>query len=113
MPFISITTNQTLTIPAKSKLKSEAGRLISIIPTKSEAHLMVSIADAQYMTFGGTEKPCAFIAVHLYTAAPQDSKRKFVEVFVPAASTLMGVPVGDIFVNIMEHDHWGSGGTFH
>ena len=112
MPYISITTNQSLSGESKKNLKAEAGRLISLLPNKSESVLMVAINDGQYMTFRGEEAPCAYVSLHLYTESPMDAKKTFTEAFTKSVESIAGVATKDVFVNIHEYDHWGSGGTY-
>ncbi|MDR0396237.1 MAG: hypothetical protein LBH66_02910 [Oscillospiraceae bacterium] len=112
MPFICVSTSRTLSVSDKKCLAAEAGRLISLISGKSEQHLMVKIEDSQYMTFGGYEKPCAFIDMHVYTSAPDSEKRAFADAFMGAAAEVAGVPTSDVFMTITEHNEWGSGGAY-
>jgi phenylpyruvate tautomerase PptA (4-oxalocrotonate tautomerase family) len=112
MPFISVSTNSALTIGDKQCIAASAGKLISKISGKSEAHLMVKVDDHEYMTFGGKEKPCAFIDLHLYTEASFEDKKDFAEAFQASVAEIIGIPVADVFMTVTEHNEWGSGGAY-
>ncbi|MDR1263540.1 MAG: hypothetical protein LBK46_08640 [Oscillospiraceae bacterium] len=112
MPFISITTSQVLTYQDKQCLASEAGRLISLIAGKSEEQLMVKVDSDVYMKFRGKEDPCAYIDLHVYTAASFDDKKSFAEEFMKSAAAIIGIPTSAIFITVTEHEEWGSGDTY-
>lgn len=112
MPYVSISTPKALSAAEKDALKSSVGTLIAIIPGKSEAVLMVDIMDDHAMYFRGKEIPCAFVDVRLYGPAPFEEKKDFTEQLCAAIEKDIGVPKGDIFLNIQEFGNWGSGGTF-
>ena len=61
MPFISLKTNKTLTHLQEQNIKEIAGKLISIIPNKSEDYLMVHIYDQQVMYYQGNDQDCMMI----------------------------------------------------
>ncbi|MDR1599181.1 MAG: hypothetical protein LBS11_04835 [Oscillospiraceae bacterium] len=112
MPFLSISVTKALSPSDKQCLAAEAGRLISLINGKSEEHLMVKVEDSQYMTFGGCEKPCAFIETRVYTAAPFPEKQAFAQSLMNAVTEITGIPAPDIFMTVTEHNEWGSGGAY-
>jgi hypothetical protein len=67
MPYLSVNIGQKLEAAQKEKLKSELGRLITIIPGKTEPDLILSIQDTDAMYIGGAQIPCAYIDLRVYT----------------------------------------------
>jgi len=112
MPYIAINTSQKLSDARKEKIKAELGRIISIIPTKAEANLMIDFSDAKTIYKAGKSVPGAFIDVRLFHKSDFESKKKFTEETFKLLSGELGLTNENMFLSIMEFDDWGSGGTY-
>ncbi|MDR0601066.1 MAG: hypothetical protein LBG42_01665, partial [Treponema sp.] len=77
MPYISVSIGQKLGARQKETLKSELGRLITIIPGKTEPDLLVDIRDGGSLYMGGTEEPSVYIDLRLYTKTDGEAKKRF------------------------------------
>jgi len=111
MPFIRLTTSKTLTHEQKLALKAGFGRDISILPTKTEAGLMVSIEDGCSMFYGGEEKECAFLDLRLYKASPLEEKKLFVLACYALLREIAGLDEQNVYMNIIEQENWASCGA--
>ena len=112
MPYIAINTAQKLSAAQKEKIKAEFGRLIAIIPTKTEAGLLIDFSDSRTIYKGGAEVSGAFIDVRLFHKADFEPKKKFTEESFVMLSKELGIAKENMYLNIMEFDNWGSAGTF-
>lgn len=110
MPFISFTTNRKLTLQQEKKIKDEVGKLISILPNKSEEKLMIHLEDNQIMYFKGQETKCMMIAVHLYKETDLDAKKRFTEELTKAIAEITDIPVESQYVSYSEYQNWGASG---
>ena len=112
MPYVLINTSLTLTAAQKVKVKAEFGRLISIIPTKAEAGLLVDFSDGHTMYRAGEEAPCAFIEVRLFGKAEMEPKKEFTKQVFEMLKKELGLEIPRMYLNIVEFETWGSAGIF-
>jgi hypothetical protein len=113
MPYIQVTIGQKLSDPQKEALKSELGRLITIIPGKTEAALIVSIQDGGSLYMGGIKEPSVYIDLRVYTAVEAEAKNRFALELFSSITRLFGIPASRQYLTIGEYDHWGYDGEFH
>ena len=112
MPYIALNTAQKLTDAQKEKIKTELGRLITIIPTKTEAGLLVDFSDSRTIYKAGQNVSGAFIDLRLFHKTDYESKKKFTEETFEMLSRELGLKKENMYLTIMEFDNWGSGGTY-
>ncbi|MDR2758746.1 MAG: hypothetical protein LBB78_05145 [Spirochaetaceae bacterium] len=113
MPYIQITIGQELSAPRKEKLKNQLGRLIPIIPGKTEPDLMVSIQDGLSLYMGGTEAPSVYIDLRVYTKTDPEAKKRFARELFEFITREFGIPAARQYLTIGEYEHWGYDGEFH
>ena len=111
MPYIAINTAQELSNAQKEKIKVSLGNLITLIPNKSEANLMVDFSGGRTMFHAGKEILGAFIEVRLYTKADLESKQKLTKAIFDLLSTELGFSKDAMFLNILEFENWGARGS--
>ena len=111
MPYIHVSLSSQLSEAQKSELKEMLGRTIEVLPGKSENVLMLRIDDGCRMYFSGTSDDCAFLAVHLFRASPEDNKKIFAREVVEKLCQIVGLDEDRIFMNLQEHDSWVAGGN--
>ena len=113
MPFISVTIGQKLEAAQKEKLKTELGRLITIIPGKTEPDLIVHIDDSGSMYMGGSEIPCVYTALRVYTKTSDEAKKKFTRETCACIAREFNIPVERQYLTIREFENWGYDGEWH
>jgi phenylpyruvate tautomerase PptA (4-oxalocrotonate tautomerase family) len=113
MPYISVTLGQKLRAVQKEKLKAELGRIVSGIPGKNEANLIVNVHDSDAMYMGGAEVPCAFIEFRVHSKIPLASKKEFSKKLFAFIAKEFGVPPEHQYLDILEYEHWGYDGEWH
>ncbi|AEF82933.1 phenylpyruvate tautomerase MIF-related protein [Leadbettera azotonutricia] len=113
MPFISVTIGQKLNSAEKEKLKAELGRLITIIPGKTEPDLIVHIQDSGAVYMGGTETPSVYIDLRVYTKTKEDAKKTFTKKLFDFITAEYGIKPDRQYLTISEYENWGYDGEFH
>ena len=112
MPYVAINTSVKLSNAQKDKIKAEIGRLITVIPTKTEAGTLVDFSDSKTIYKGGENVSGAFIDVRLFHKADFEPKKKFTEEIFKMLSRELGLKEENMYLSILEFENWGSGGTF-
>ena len=113
MPYIAINTAQELSEAQKERIKAELGRLMSIIPTKTEAGLMIDFSGGRTLYKGGEKIDGAFIDLRLFRKSDLEPKKLYtVEVFNLLTREL-GIQKEHMYLNIGEYETWGSKGELH
>jgi len=112
MPYIAINTSQKLSAPQKEKIKTEIGRLITIIPNKTEAVTYVDFSDSRTAYMGGVEISGAFIDLRLFHQSDSEAKKKFTEETLAMLSKELGIAIENIYMSILEFNDWGSRGKY-
>jgi len=113
MPYVAINAGLKISDAQKEKIKTELGRLISIIPTKSEAGLLVDFADSKTTYKAGVGVPCAFIDVRIFRKAEFEPKKKFTEEVFELITRELGIKKEHMCLSITENECWGFAGSFH
>ena len=111
MPFVQVKTNAKLTLNDEISIKSELGKLIKIIPGKSESWLMIDIKDEEKMYFKGSEEKCAMIEVMLYGGASDSSLNEFTGEVTDFISKTLAIDASRIYVSYFLTDKWGYAGS--
>ena len=111
MPYIAVNTAQKLSDAQKEKIKTELGRLISIIPTKNEAGLLIDFSDGRTIYKAGENVSGAFIDLRLFHKSEFEPKKKFTEETLELLSRELGIKKENMYLNVMEFDEWGADGT--
>jgi phenylpyruvate tautomerase PptA (4-oxalocrotonate tautomerase family) len=111
MPYIAVNTSLELSAAQKEKIKAEFGRLIEIIPTKTEAGLLIDFSGSRTIYKAGKEVSGAFIDLRLFHKSNFDAKKRFTEETFDLFSRELGIAKENIYFNILELEDWGAGGT--
>jgi hypothetical protein len=113
MPYVQVTIGRKLSVPERETLKGELGRLISIIPGKTESGLIVSVQDGGSLYMGGTTEPAVYIDLRVYTKTDPEAKKRFARELFASVTGQFGIPAARQYLTIEEYDHWGYDGEFH
>lgn len=111
MPYIKATTSLALTEEKKRELKEDFGKLIEIIPGKTEKWLMVAVDDGVYTAFAGEDaSPAAMIEVDLLGAASTEVYASLTEAICKKVAERLGIDGTRIYVKYKEFAVWGWNG---
>jgi phenylpyruvate tautomerase PptA (4-oxalocrotonate tautomerase family) len=111
MPYIAINTTEKLSTSSRETIKSEIGRLISIIPTKTEGGLLIDFSGEHSFYRAGAPVKGAYVELRLYRPSDFEAKKKFTEEIFNLLSRELGIDKNHIYLNIIELENWGGGGT--
>jgi len=111
MPYIAINTAQQISAAKKEKIKTEIGRLITILPTKTEAGVLIDFSDSRTFYKAGEKADGAFIDVRLFRKSDYEPKKKFTEELFELFSRELGIKKENLYITIMEFDTIGTNGT--
>jgi phenylpyruvate tautomerase PptA (4-oxalocrotonate tautomerase family) len=113
MPYLSVNIGKKLEAAQKEKLKTEFGRLITIIPGKTEPDLMMNIRDTDAMYIGCAQTPCAYIDLRMYTKTTAEAKKRFTSETSSLITRELGIPPERQYLTIAEYESWGYDGEWH
>jgi hypothetical protein len=113
MPYLSVNIGKKLEAAQKEKLKTEFGRLITIIPGKTEPDLMLNIQDTDAMYIAGAQTPCAYIDLRVYTKTTEEAKKRFTGETFALLTREFGIPPERQYMTIAEYENWGYDGEWH
>ena len=103
MPYISTKTNIELAKEKQDALAAEYGRIISLVPGKTERWLMLSFDDKISMYFGGKgDEPMAYIELSLFGGASDAVYDKLTAAICDAVSAETGIAPANIYVKYEE-----------
>lgn len=114
MPFISTTTNASVSKETETRLKARLGQAIALIPGKSESWLMLSFHPDTAMYFRGNgDEKLAYVCVSLFGKATNKDYDKLTSEITDIISSELSINPDGIYVKYEEVDHWGwNGGNF-
>ena len=111
MPLIDSKVTIKLTDDQKEELKSEFGRLITIL-NKPESYLMVGISDDQDLWFGGKKlEKGAYVAVSLLGNASSDLYNKMTGEICKMLEEKFGIPQNAVYITYHPVSDWGWNGA--
>lgn len=112
MPFVRISVGRKLSDNERTAVYDVVSQHITIIPGKTVAATMVQLEDGRHMYKDASQRVCVFIEVRLYGSTTTEAKEKLVEKLTTDLSVMLDVPLGDIYLNIMEMENWGANGAW-
>ena len=113
MPYIAINTAQILSAPQKEKIKAELGRLMSIIPTKTEAGLLIDFSEGHTLYKGGEKIDGAFIDLRLFYKSELEPKKQYTAEVLDLLYRELGIKKENMYFTISEYENWGADGELH
>ena len=111
MPYIHINTTEKLDASQMEKIKSSLGQTITLIPGKQEKGLMVDFSDGHTMYLGGVADKTAFVEVHCFKKSEDNGKKAFVASIFDILEENASIPKNRVYVNFIDLDEWGAGGS--
>lgn len=111
MPYIRVATSKTLSQEQKEQLKTGFAEIIGLIPGKTEAALMIEIADGHTMFFQGEERELAYLDAKFSGDCDFTYKRNFTEAASMLAQKVCELPQDAVYLTYSVFNEWGTGGT--
>ncbi len=111
MPYISSKVTVALTQQKKETLKKELGKIISLIPGKSEDYLMIGFEDNYSLYFKGKQLEFgAFIEVKTFGSAPKAALSNVTKAICELYLKELNIPSDSIYVKYEAVSDWGFNG---
>ena len=111
MPFINSRVNVMMAESKKEEVKEKLGKVISILPGKSEEWLMIEFAEFCDLSFrGDRSQPTAFIEVKVFGNIPKDCVGRLTKEISDIYEEVLQIKRDRIYVKYEETDKWGWNG---
>ena len=112
MPYFDIATTQNLTDASKKQLQQEMGRIIELVPGKSERWLMVQLHDEVCLSFAGSaDAPAAVITLKTFGELMAEQYDMLTTEICQCVGTLLQTNPDRIYVIYEPITHWGWNGS--
>ncbi len=114
MPFIHVSTTETIDEAKAEAVKSRLGQAILLLPGKSEGYLMVRLdGDCKMYFQGNADTPVAMCEVSVFGKAGREACDALTAEICTILSEELGVNPNRCYVKFVFTDTWGfSGGLF-
>ncbi|MDR1213584.1 MAG: hypothetical protein LBK54_05790 [Propionibacteriaceae bacterium] len=112
MPYVHVRVGRPLTDQERDALGDRVGRLIEVIPDKSFVKTMIDIDDDCRIYRGGRRTACAFIETQLRRPNETEAKRDYAEGLFTVCQDVLGLSNDQVYLTVVEVDHWGSSGRY-
>ncbi len=111
MPYIDLKTTVKISAENEETLRKEFGKIITLIPGKTEAWLMLNFDDKRRMAFkGNADSDTAIVSVDLLGTASEKAYADMTHAICTTVSYVLGVPFNRVYVKYAEYSHWGYAG---
>jgi len=107
MPYIEVKTNKPVSDELAHRISSAMGRLVEILPGKTEKWLMTEVKGGCFMTMAGSDAPCIMVNVSLFGKADEESYEKLTEAICAELRWTLDIDETRMYVKYEEVDHWG------
>lgn len=111
MPYINVKTTEKIDEAKKAVLESKLTKAITIIPGKTEAHLMCSVEDGVSMMFHNEKAPTAFVEVKLLGKSTKEAYGNLTAEICNILQEEIGVAGNFCYVQFTEVENWGCDGS--
>lgn len=112
MPFINTKTNINITDKKREELKIKFGKVIEIIPGKSENWLMLGFDDNVKMYFKGDDShPIAFVEVKIFGSSTTEAYESLTKEITKVLNDVLNILPENIYVKFEEVSNWGWNGS--
>lgn len=111
MPYIDSKVTVTLSEEKKEKLKSELGKIITLIPGKSESYLMLGFEDNYSLYFKGKKLDFgAFVEVKIFGSAEKAALSNVTKEICALFLRELNIPSDCVYIKYEEVSNWGYNG---
>lgn len=110
MPFVEVKANFEIEEAKVLSIKDRLGKLIELLPGKSEKWLMVQVEDNKKIFFDSSADKAILVQVDLYGKSDDKSLNTFTANISEYLESELGVSKKRIYVRYLNTDHWGYDG---
>ncbi len=110
MPFVNVKTSVKADEAKKTAVEEKITKSITLLPGKSESHLMCAVEDNVSMMFHGDKQPTAFVEVKILGKSTRDAYEKLTARICEIMNEELGVSPDFCYVKFEEIENWGYNG---
>ena len=107
MPYIEVKTNKPVSDELAHRISNAMGRLISILPGKTEQWLMTEVKGNCFLTLGGSDAPCVLVNVSLFGKSTAEAYEKLTEAICAELRWTLDIVESRMYIKYEEVSHWG------
>ena len=111
MPYINVKTTEKIDEIKKEVIQNKLTKAITLLPGKSESHLMCSVEDGVSMMFHYDKAPTAFVEVKLLGKSTREAYGNLTAEICKILQEEAGVSGDFCFVQFSEIENWGCDGS--
>ena len=110
MPFVNVKTSVKVDEAKKTVIGELITKSITILPGKSESHLMCAVEDNVSMMFHGDKAPTAFVEVKILGKSTREAYENLTARICDIMKEEIGVSPEYCYVKFEEITNWGYNG---
>ena len=111
MPYITTKVTTEITKEQETELKNAYGKAISLLPGKSEAHLMLHFEDKCRMYMAGkNDAPIAYVEVSIFGKSTKSGYADLTRQICEDIARILHIDGCNTYVKYEEVDNWGMDG---
>lgn len=112
MPFIDVKTSVKLSESQKLELKSGLGKVITLIPGKTEEVTMIGLLGAYDLYYKGEALEAgAYVEVKMYKGTTQEAKAAVTVGICDLLKSTLNVLPENVYITFHEQPEWGANGS--
>ena len=112
MPYIHANISKPLTPELLEELRDAIAGKMDLLPGKTRFNTMIHINGGEAITMGDDGEPCAFVEARLYKESSVEAKEAWAAAVTAILESKLAIPGKRVYMNIIELEHWASGGNF-
>lgn len=111
MPYIDVRVASPLTEPQKLQIKEGLGRVITLIPGKTEAVTMICLNGGCDLYMDGKALPHgAYVDIRTFGDAAREHKEAVATAVAGLLKDVLSVPGDQLYLTFSGHREWGCNG---
>ena len=110
MPYINLKTTEKISKEKEDTLAKEFGRLIELLPGKSDEWLMSEFSGERRISFRYENSPAAMIEISVFGKCRAEDYNRLTAALTETVSRELSIRTDRIYVKYTECEHWGYDG---
>ncbi len=113
MPFIIAKVSTPIIKEQETDLKSRLGKVIELVPGKSEEFLLLGFEDNYHLYLrGDNRKPTAYIEASVFGDENHFGYKEFTSEVTRIFNEVLGIAPDRIYIKFSDITAWGAGGVY-
>jgi len=113
MPFITCKVNRPISREQEIGLKARLGKVIELVPGKSERYLLLIFEpDSRLWLRGDDSHPMVYIDAAIFGNEGHRGYPEFTAEVTRAFGDILGIPAGNVYIKYEDITAWGVNGQY-